>query len=82
MSMFHSTVLSIFVVVGAPAFTQSFAFEAAPIASVVLGDERGSASAGVLRNGKMSFHYIENSIEDNGKTKQAVNRVMAQEQHV
>jgi hypothetical protein len=58
---------------------QTFSFNATPteIAKVVLGTERCSASAGVLRNGVMSFHYFENSIEENGKTTQITNRVLA-----
>jgi serine-type D-Ala-D-Ala carboxypeptidase/endopeptidase len=63
------------------ASAQTFSFNTTPveIASVVLGTERGSVIAGVLRNGVMSFHYLENSIEENGKTQQTTNHILASE---
>jgi serine-type D-Ala-D-Ala carboxypeptidase/endopeptidase len=59
--------------------TLSFDAEPAAIAKVVLGNERGTVSTGVLRNGKMRFHFLENSIEENGKVTLAVSRVLTEE---
>jgi serine-type D-Ala-D-Ala carboxypeptidase/endopeptidase len=61
---------------GVLAQTPIFSLTPASIAGIVLGSERGSASAGVLGDGAMSFHHVENASDDRGRTMQTTNRVL------
>jgi serine-type D-Ala-D-Ala carboxypeptidase/endopeptidase len=67
--------------VALPSHAQQLSFTSAPsaIADIVLGDERGSVSVGVLRSGLTTFHFLENALDDNGKQTQSANRELAVE---
>jgi serine-type D-Ala-D-Ala carboxypeptidase/endopeptidase len=58
---------------------QTLSFTSSPeaIATVTLGQERGSAVAAVLNTGKASYHYLENVLDERDKVRPSVNRELA-----